>query len=177
MPGDIKYRDINGDGVITNEDRVMISPYGTTPRIQFGFGASMQYKAFDLSVFFNGSAMRSITTGLMNPFGQTDNNVFTMIANNRWTEANPNPNATYPRLGLQTSDTNNNAQASTYWLRDGSFVRFKSLELGYTFKYGRAYFSANNLFVFSPFKDWDPELNWNSYPLQRILNVGLQLTF
>lgn len=177
LPGDIKYRDINGDGVITNEDRVMISPYGTTPRIQFGFGASMQYKAFDLSVFFNGSAMRSITTGLMAPFGQTDNNVFTMIANNRWTEANPNPNATYPRLGLQTSDTNNNAQASTYWLRDGSFVRFKSLELGYTFKYGRAYFSANNLFVFSPFKDWDPELNWNSYPLQRILNVGLQLTF
>lgn len=176
-PGDIKYRDITGDGIIDSNDRTMISDYGGVPRIQYGFGASLRWKQFDFGVFFNGSAKRKIMTGLMSPFGQSDNNVFKFIADNRWTEDNPNPNAKYPRLGLQTSETQNNSHASTYWMRSGNFLRFKMLELGYTFKYGRVYLSGNNLAVFGPFKQWDPELSWNSYPLQRVYNIGIQLNF
>lgn len=176
-PGDIKYRDVTGDGAITEEDRVMISEYGRVPRIQYGFGASLRWKQFDAGVFFNGSAKRTIMSGLMAPFGQADNNVFQFIADNRWSESNPNPNALYPRLGLQTSDTQNNNQNSTYFMRNGNFLRFKSFELGYNFSKGRVYVSGNNLAVFSPFKQWDPELSWNSYPLQRTVNVGMQLSF
>lgn len=177
MPGDIKYRDITGDGKIDDDDKTVISPYGSTPRLQFGFGGTLRYKKFDIGVFFTGSAMRSIMAGLMTPFGQADNNVFQFIADNRWRADAPNPNATYPRLGLQTSETANNSHASTYWLRDGSFIRFKQLEIGYTFKYGRVYVAGDNLAVFSKFKLWDPELSWNSYPLQRVFNVGVQLHF
>lgn len=177
MPGDIKYRDITGDGVIDSDDMTMISEYGSMPRIQYGFGASLMYKKFDFGVFFNGSAKRRIMTGLMSPFGQNDNNVFKFISDNHWSESNPNPNAKYPRLGLQSSDTQNNSVASTYWMRNGSFLRFKTLELGYTFKQGRVYLSGDNLAVFSPFNQWDPELAWNSYPLQRVFNIGVQLNF
>lgn len=177
MPGDIKYRDVTGDGIIDNNDRVLISEYGSVPRIQYGFGASVRYKKWDFGVFFNGSAMRTITSGLMSPFGQYDNNVFQFIADNRWSVDNPDPNAQYPRLGLQNSHTQNNAAVSTYWMRDGSFLRFKQAELGYTFSRGRVYLSGNNLAVFSPFKQWDPELAWNAYPLQRVFNLGVQLTF
>lgn len=177
LPGDIKYKDINGDGVIDDTDKIMISPYGGIPRIQYGFGASVRYKKFDCGVFFNGSAQRTIMTGLMSPFGQNDNNVFQFIADHRWNEKSPDPNALYPRLGLLDSDRANNAKPSTYWMRDGRFLRFKTLEMGYTFKHGRVYFSGNNLAVFSPFKQWDPELAWNAYPLQRTFNVGCQLNF
>ena len=177
MPGDIKYRDLTGDGIIDSNDRTMISDYGSVPRIQYGFGASLRYKNFDFGVFFNGSAKRKIMTGLMSPFGQNDNNVFKFIEKNRWSEENPNPNAKYPRLGLQNSETQNNSHASTYWMRSGNFLRFKQIEVGYSFKYGRVYLSGNNLAVFGPFKEWDPELSWNSYPLQRVFNLGVQLNF
>lgn len=176
-PGDIKYRDITGDGIINSDDQTMISPYGRTPRIQYGFGFNVIHKRFDMNVFFSGFAKRTILTGLNGPFGQNDNNVFQYIADNRWTEANPNPNAEYPRLGLQTSDTDNNNYTSTYWMRDGSFLRFKTLEVGYKFKQGRVYFAADNLAVFSKFDLWDPELQWYNYPLQRTFNMGVQLNF
>ena len=177
IPGDIKYRDITGNGIIDDEDRTMISEYGGVPRIQYGFGASLNYKKFDFGIFFNGSAKRNIMTGLMDPFGQSDNNVFKFIADNRWTVDNPNPNALYPRLGLLTTETANNSHGSTYWMRNGNFLRLKMLEFGYSFDHGRIYLSGNNLAVFSPFKLWDPELSWNSYPLQRVFNIGLQLNF
>lgn len=177
MPGDIKYRDITGDGKIDENDQTVISPYSRVPRLQYGFGGTIRYKNFDLGVFFTGSGMRSVMAGLMAPFGQNDQNVFKFIAENRWSEKNPDPNALYPRLGIQTSETANNAPASTYWLRDGSYLRFKQLELGYNFKYGRVYVTGDNLAVFSKFKLWDPELYWNSYPLQRVFNLGVQLRF
>ena len=176
-PGDIKYRDINGDGKIDDNDQVMLSPYGTTPRIQYGLGMNITYKKFDFGVFFNGSAKRKIMVSGVTPFGESDYNVMQFIADERWTEANPNPNATYPRLGLVGSQTANNNVASSYWMRNGNFLRFKTLELGYSFRYGRVYLSGDNLAVFSPFKLWDPELSYNSYPLQRTFNVGVQLNF
>ena len=176
-PGDIKYRDVNGDGKIDGSDQVMISPYGTTPRIQYGLGMNVTYKKFDFGVFFNGSAKRTIMISGISPFGQSDYNVTQFIADDYWSESNPNPNAKYPRLGLTSSQTANNTVASTYWMRNGNFIRFKTLELGYKFKYGRVYLNGDNIAVFSPFKLWDPELSWNAYPLQRTFNIGVQLNF
>lgn len=180
MPGDIKYRDLNGDGVINSYDQAFISELGKDPRIQYGFGVNLTYKKWDLGVFFNGSAMRKINMnkdGGVHPFGAESHNVFQYVAENRWTEENQNPHAQYPRLGITNSETDNNRQNSTYWLRNGNFLRFKQLEVGYTFKYGRVYLTGDNIAVFSPFKEWDPELEWYKYPLQRTFNIGLQLNF
>lgn len=181
MPGDIKYRDLNGDNKIDHQDRCMISEYGRTPRIQYGFGLNIVYKNFDLGVFFNGSAMRKIMLGGIHPFLKSplnaDHNMFKFIADDHWTEANPNPDAKYPRLGLVQEETKNNYESSTYWMRNGNFLRFKTLELGYSFKYGRIFVNGDNLAVFSPFKEWDPELYWYKYPLQRTISIGAQLKF
>ena len=188
MPGDIKYRDINGDGQITTEDQVMISSYDWHPRIQYGFGLNIVYKNFDLGVFFNGSAKRKtmINSGIA-PFlsgggdgeeGETlARNLMQWIADDHWSVDNPNPNAAYPRLGLTKADVTNNIQPSTFWLRNGNFLRFKTLEIGYRLPYCRIYLSGDNLAVFSPFKLWDPELAWNAYPLSRTFNLGVQFTF
>lgn len=175
--GDIKYRDLNGDGIVNEYDEAVISEFGNQPRIQYGFGLNINYKKFDLGVFFNGSAMRKIMVSGIHPFGETDKNIFQFIADDYWSEKNPNPNAKYPRLGLIPGENANNLVNSTYWMRNGNFLRFKSLELGYSFKYGRVYFTGDNLAVFSPFKEWDPELEWYKYPLQRTFNIGLQLNF
>lgn len=177
MVGDIKYRDLNGDGIINSYDQAYISDLGDQPRIQYGFGMNARYKNWDLGVFFNGSAMRKISINGIHPFGQSSYNVFQFVADNRWTKENPNPNAQYPRLGVADSEIANNRVNSTYWLRNGNFLRFKQLELGYNFKYGRVYVTGDNIAVFSPFKEWDPELSWSAYPLQRTFNVGLQLNF
>lgn len=188
MPGDIKYRDINGDGKITTEDQVMLSEYNHIPRIQYGFGLNVQYKNFDFGVFFNGSAKRKIMINSgYSPFlagggdGITvetlERNLMQWIADDHWSVDNPNPDAAYPRLGVVEADISNNVQPSSYWVRNGNFLRFKTLEIGYRFPFCRVYLSGDNLAVFSPFKLWDPELSWNAYPLQRTFNLGVQLTF
>ena len=180
--GDIKYRDINGDGIISDTDMCMISKFNTTPRIQYGFGATINYKKFDFGIFFNGSGMRTIMTNGMDPFlqsaGSGNRNVVKYIADNYFTEEKQNFDATYPRLGLLTTDIANNRVPSTYWMRNGSFMRLKNLEVGYRIPYGRIYISGANLLTFSPIDLWDPELaGWNSYPLQRTVNIGVQLNF
>lgn len=182
-PGDIKYRDVNGDGMVTDEDRVVISPYGNMPRIQFGLGLNVTYKNFDFGVFFNGSLKRTIMVNNLDPFlsgmewDGGDRSLLSFIADNYWSESNPNPNAKYPRLGLKQSDIENNRKASTFWMRNGDFIRFKTLELGYSFPHCRVYVTADNLLTFSKFDEWDPELSYNAYPLQRTINVGAQFNF
>ena len=99
------------------------------------------------------------------------------VADRAWRLDNPDPNAEYPRLGLTSSDVANNMVTSTYWMRNGNFIRFKTLEIGYSFKFGRVYLNGDNLAVWSPFKDWDPELAWNTYPLSRTFTLGVQLKF
>lgn len=192
-PGDIKYKDINGDNIIDSNDMIAIG-YSDIPEISYGFGASAQWKGIDLSLFFQGvghiTRMLSGTTfwGAGGSDMITSGQIFAEVAENRWTLANPDPNAMYPRLA--TSKIENNQQASTYWQRDCSFIRLKNAEIGYTFpkkwfeKAGisniRLYASANNLLTFSKFKLWDPELESSSgekYPQMRTVAVGLNVNF
>lgn len=177
MPGDIKYRDINGDGLITQEDQVVLSNYGNLPRVQYGFGASFRYKNLDFSVFFNGSGKRTIMINNIYPFCANDTNDFNLmkwIADSHWTEGADNSNVEYPRLGVLTTQIANNMQPSSYWMRNGRYLKFKTLEVGYTFPICRVYFSGDNLAIWSPFKYWSPELSYNSYPLSRTFNLGVQ---
>ncbi len=182
MPGDIKYRDVNGDGKISSEDRVMLSPYGNQPRIQYGFGVSVQWRDFDLSVFFNGSAQRRIMLdpAQLQPFNQmwtADRNLMTWIADNHWIEGGDNSNVEWPRLGTLQAQYENNLNASSFWMKKADFIRFKTLEVGYNWKFLRVYFSGDNLALWSPFKYWDPELDYNTYPLSRTFNLGVQFHF
>ena len=192
QPGDIKYKDINGDGQIDQYDKVAIG-YTTIPEINYGFGISIGYKGFDASVFFNGVAHVSRQIGGSNLYGassspQLTGQVFKDVAENHWTVDNPNSNAPYPRLG--TTRSNNNVQTSDYWTRDMSFLRLKNAELGYTFpkkwtkKAGisalRIYVMGTNLLTFSKFKLWDPELDTaygTRYPITRNVSFGLNLNF
>ena len=189
--GDIKYKDINGDGVVNDNDQV---PLGlpVVPEIQYGFGLSMGYKAFDVSFFFQGNARVSMfinpgtgSNGIA-PFSSR-RNALSLIADNHWSETNPDVHAFWPRLSVEP--VNNNTRTSSWWMRDVSFLRLKTVEAGYnlpdnTFKRigmksSRIYFSAENLFVLSSFKLWDPEMGRGGlgYPPNRRFNIGVQLSF
>ena len=111
--------------------------------------------------------------------GTSEHNLMKFIADNHYSLNDPdNFNVLYPRLGITSDQTKHNMVESSFWLRNGNFVRFKTLEFGYTFKKKyRIYFSADNLAVWSKFKEWDPELNWDSYPLSQTFNIGAQFKF
>ena len=180
--GDVKYKDIPNaegvcDGVIDANDRVYTG-HPTIPEIVYGFGPSFQYKKWDFSCFFQGTARTSIVVGNIHPFG-TDGlrNVQKFIADDYWSESNQNIYAAYPRLSKQYNQ--NNTVASTYWLRNGAFLKLKDIELGYSFKLLRVYLRGSNLLTFSPFDLWDPEQgNGNGlfYPTQKSFNVGIQFS-
>lgn len=189
-PGDIKYADLNNDGLINNDDKTYIGN-PTSPQLVYGFGLSASYKKIDFSVFFQGVGKTSITMGNIHPFNAQYSQLYQFIADDYWSESNPNPNAAYPRLVTEAApETHNNHQTSTYWLRDGSFLRLKNLEIGYRTKYARIYLSGQNLFTFSSFKHWDPEMGGmtNSsystvsarglkYPTLRTFSLGVQFNF
>jgi TonB-linked SusC/RagA family outer membrane protein len=183
--GDIKYKDINGDGRVNNNDRVPMGfPY--VPEIQYGFGLSGGYKNFDLSFFFQGNSRVSF---FIDPEGIAPlvghRNALEIVARDYWTETNPNVHAFWPRLSVTTLA--NNTQPSSWWLRNGSFLRMKSAEVGYNIKEinklllqsGRVYFSVENVFYVSTFKLWDPEMGNSGlgYPPNRRFNIGLLLQF
>jgi TonB-linked SusC/RagA family outer membrane protein len=196
--GDIKYRDINKDGQITEADKVPIG-LPTTPQIVYGFGFSAGYRNFDLSAFFQGLARttlfidpRYVSPFVIPPFGSNINGQSQLMkawADDHWSEENQNLYAQYPRLATSATLIDNNLQASTWWMRDGSFIRLKSLEFGYTLPKSilkraaisncRIYFSGLNLFTWSRFKLWDPELGGNgfAYPVQKVFNAGLNVNF
>lgn len=196
MAGDIKYRDVNGDGVINENDQVPIG-YPTSPEIIYGFGLSAGYKGFDASFFFQGLARESFWIDQRNtaPFVDTDGNeavisnnaLLNVYAQDHWSETNQNPYALWPRLSNALVDNNN--QTSTWFMRDGGFLRLKQVEVGYTIpdkalhklrmKNLRIYLSGTNLLTFSKFKLWDPEMAGKGlgYPVQRTYNIGLQLSF
>ncbi|GGZ13519.1 SusC/RagA family TonB-linked outer membrane protein [Echinicola pacifica] len=203
--GDIKYKDLNGDGVITELD---MAPIGNPriPKITYGMGFSAGYKRFDINVFFQGLSevsffINPMTTGpFINSVQEaginasasgngylSENGLLQAYADSHWSEENRDIYAIWPRLS--TGVIHNNTQTSTWWLRDGAFLRLKQLEIGYNLlkkpsnKLGmtnfRIYASGTNLYTWSVFDLWDPELGGNglNYPLQRVINMGIHIGF
>ncbi|WP_286842276.1 MULTISPECIES: SusC/RagA family TonB-linked outer membrane protein [Sphingobacterium] len=189
MGGDIKYRDINGDGKITDLDKVPIG-FPTDPEIIYGMGFTVGFKGFDVSAFLQGSARSSffINPGNITPFainGPYQNGLLKQVADSHWSEDNQDIRAFWPRL--TDGFNNNNNQFSTWWMRNGAFLRLKSVELGYTvpkkildrWKMSniRIYTNALNLAVWSKFKMWDPEMGGDGlgYPVQAVYNIGINV--
>lgn len=190
-PGDIKYRDMNNDGYITSADEGYIG--GTTdPRIVYGFGGNINFRNWDMSFFFQGSGDTYRIIGGSDYFipgsgAGVLGNVYTNYTD-CWTEENPSQDVFWPRLS-QSTNTNNN-RASTFWKKNMSFLRLKTLEIGYSLpknvvnkisaKSIRFFASGNNLFYISKFKLWDPELATSDglkYPSMRSLMLGVEVNF
>ncbi|MBP6023858.1 TonB-dependent receptor [Ferruginibacter sp.] len=199
-PGDIKYVDLNGDGKIDQFDakRGVGNPFN--PEIVYGFGVNAQYKGFYASVFFQGVGKTSVVLGAGTPqgfipflWGGGDQSNYRSFALDRWTEADKNSSQVtrlIPRLHTRTNN-NNNVVASTWWLRDASFLRLKNMEIGYNFpvallqklhlKTARVYLMGYNLALWDKIKYWDPETGngtaGNAYPNSRSFTIGIETSF
>ena len=196
MPGDIKYKDVNGDGVVDGGDVVAI---GATekPNLIYGVGLSARWKNFDFNIHFQGAGKSSycIQGPSVYAFSQgVVGNILPDLVDGRWidstisgTEATMNTNASYPRLSY--GGNGNNYRASTFWLRNGSYLRLKTLEIGYNLpqkwvnkiysKNIRVFFIGSNLLTFSDFKLWDPEMGSTTgthYPLAKTFSFGFNLS-
>ena len=196
--GDIKYQDINGDGVINSQDQIAIG-YTNLPEIMYGFGATAQWKNWDFNVFFQGAARTSFflsgssVKSLFSSGNLERSAVNENIYNNVWMSTNTpeqNANVLYPRLSNGSGGASNNTQTSTWWQRNGSFIRLKNMEIGYTLpksltsktfiKSFRFYVSGSNLLTFAPFDMWDPEKGGgegSGYPLNRVITIGFNANF
>ncbi|ETZ19245.1 hypothetical protein N824_10925 [Pedobacter sp. V48] len=184
--GDIKYTDVNRDGQITEADKV---PIGNSklPEIVYGFGFSGGYKNFDLSAFFQGLANESfwIDPNITSPFNN-QTQLLKAYADSHWSEDSRDVYALWPRLSPNINVNNN--QISTWFMRDGAFLRLKQVELGYKIPEKlqkrlhtssfRIYVNATNLFNISKFNLWDVEMGGDGlgYPIQRVFNVGLNIS-
>lgn len=197
QPGDIKYKDVNGDGIVDDGDRVAIGATDT-PSLIYGLGASVSWRGFDLNLHFQGAGKYTflINSGAVNAFRDGRwGNILQGITDNRWissdisgTKETENPNAPYPRLSYGYNL--NNQQSSSFWLRNGRFLRLKNLDIGYTLpkpmvntihlESVRIYISGQNLITWSPFKLWDPELDSSNrgqvYPITRSFTAGIQIS-
>ncbi len=191
-PGDIKYLDVNGDGVIDSNDEVPLG-FSTIPEIVYGFGASMVFKSFDFSFLFQGvdNVSRMIGGVPVFPFNSPNlgrSNIYEDVYHSRWTEDNPSQDVLFPRLSDGPNE--NNFRPSTWWQRDMSYIRLRNIEFGYTLpptltqrariQNMRFFVSGMNLLTFSSFDMWDPELgtnNGNVYPLSRVINFGASVNF
>lgn len=198
--GDIKYRDMNDDGIINELDYV---PIGRSwmPEITYGFGFTVQWKNFDFSAMFQGvgNVTMFLNGAAIWPFSNNDlkvSNFYEEVYKNTWRIDNPNSHARYPRASTSKS-TNNNQYTSTFWQRDMSYLRLKNLTIGYTIpervmrkihmKQMRIYLQGLNLLTFSKFKLFDPEIGAGAssaaagqgavYPPSRIVSLGLNFSF
>ena len=196
MPGDLKYKDVNGDGIIDGGDSVAI---GATerPNLIYGVGLSARWKSFDFNVHFQGAGKSSycIQGPSVYAFSEKEiGNVLPDLVEGRWidssisgTEATMNTNASYPRLSY--GGNSNNYRASTFWLANGAYLRLKTLEVGYNLpqkwvnkiysKNIRVFFIGTNLLTFSDFKLWDPEMGSTTgthYPLAKNFSFGFNIS-
>lgn len=192
-PGDIKYSDLNNDGVINEFDKYRGVGHPYNPEINYGFGVNFEYKDIYASFFFQGVANSTILMSEGNstfwPFNWgIEKSNYWQAFTDRWTADNPRQDVTMPRIHSHYS-YNINKEPSTWWLKNGNFIRFKNLEVGYNLpkktirKAGisgaRVYLLGNNLYVWDSIKLWDPELGSRnkgmSYPMSRTFTLGLEL--
>ncbi len=193
-PGDLKYKDISGidgkpDGKIDSYDRTVLA--NSFPEITYSFGTSLSYNNFDFNLFFQGVGKVGIERySFVNHAGRGSNPMnWTVEWLNRWTPQNPTQE--FPRLHYLNT-YNDRALSSSYWIEDGSFLRLRNLELGYTFKPEllkrigveklRAYVGGQNLITFTKMKHFDPERAYNLrtndfYPQLKIYQFGVNVTF
>jgi len=187
VPGDIKYLDLTGDGIVDPKDQAPIG-IGQAPELVYGFKAQLTYKWFDFAAFLNGAARRNV---YLNEFGWWSNNDnFTEDQKNSWTaeKATSGQTIKYPRLGSQST----NFIKSDYWMENGSFLRLRNVEIGYTLPSSiskkinagavRFYVNGFNLLVWDklPNKDFDAESansNTTNYPLLKAYNFGVSVKF
>lgn len=199
QPGDIRYRDVNGDGVISIEDAVHIG-YPTTPELIYGFNGFIQYKGWEFNFAFQGSGRRTffIDPAEISPF-YGNRAMLKAIADDHWSTDNMNSHAFWPRLSINNIVYHNNEENrsantsqtvySTYFMRDCRFLRCTALELAYNMphkvlnrigiKNVRIYVRATNPFVITDFHLWDVELGENgfNYPIQKSYSMGLNFSF
>lgn len=190
--GDIKYKDLNNDGLINTYDVAKIGR-GDLPTTVYGFGFDVGYKGFSVAVLFQGisDADRMLAGSAIIPFngGGGLTNAYA-IAEDRWTPESPRQDAFYPRLAYGEAENKNNTQASSWWVKDVSFMRLKSAQIAYNFpstfltragiRNASIYLQGINLLTFSKFKLWDPELNSDNgskYPNVRTISLGMNLRF
>ncbi|WP_285058489.1 SusC/RagA family TonB-linked outer membrane protein [Pedobacter ginsengisoli] len=185
--GDIKYTDVNRDGQITGADMVPIGN-PTLPEIVYGFGFSSGFKSFDFSAFFQGLSNESfwIDSRKTSPF-DNETQLIKAYADSHWSEDSRDVYALWPRLSPTINENNN--QRSTWFMRDGGFLRLKQVEIGYKLPESiqrrlhtrnfRIYANATNLFNISKFDLWDVEMGGEGlgYPIQRVFNFGINLSF
>ena len=204
-PGDIKYRDVNGDGVINKDDRVPLSYGNNVPRVMFGLGGEFNYKDFTVSLLFKGNTGvnyyrvgMGYDAGWIPFFNGEMGNVLKMVNNpkNRWIPSwysgdpsTENPNAMFPRLSYGSN--NNNSQLSTFWKQNGSFLRFQELNFRYVFRHRKwlraaglsaleCDFVINNLFTIDSAKYFDPEQAWfngAAYPIPTTYSLQMYFRF
>lgn len=190
--GDIRYRDINSDGIINKNDITSIGR-SRIPEIVYGFGASLQYRNFDFSFLFQGvgNVTMLLSGYAIHPFSanqHASSGFYRYVYDHCWRLDNPDPNAEFPRNDIQSNT--NNSQASTFWQRDASYLRLKNATIGYTFPRSflhkihienfRIYLSGVNLLTFSKFKMFDPELGGgqgDGYPPTSVVNLGINFKF
>jgi TonB-linked SusC/RagA family outer membrane protein len=183
-PGDVKYKDQNGDQVIDQRDQYPIGKTGL-PNLTAGLHLGVQYKGFDLDLFFQGVAGRTVYLNGLNFEAFQNNGKISEIALDRWTPATAGT-ATYPRLSSVNDD--NNFRYSTLWQRNGSFIKLRSAELGYTLpgqviklvrlQDARIFVNGTNLFSLDHMDGYrDPEFSGLRYPAVRTISVGLRVQF
>ena len=188
-PGDLKYRDANDDGKVDNNDRVVVA--GKFPKLEYSFGASVSWKGFDLSLFFQGVGGRKVIANEhgYTPFVQGSPPTVDWLTD-RWT--GPGTSNTLPRITFHNEGNSQNLRNNTWYLQDASYLRLKNLVAGYTLpdhvsalvksEKIRIYVSCDNLLTFTRFKQgFDPERSGDGrfavYPQNRIVSFGLNVEF
>ena len=188
-PGDLMYKDQNGDNVINGDDRVYLGTY--FPKVTYGLNVSMGWKGFDATVFLQGAAgVKGFLRGEV--MGMTGDKIGkpTSIFEERWTPDNPTDG--FPRFWNAYSQNNPTSNASSFWIRDAGYMRVKNVQVGYTFssrkmekmglKKARIFYSGQNIFTVTQFYDWvDPEApageTGYTYPQVKVNTLGVNLTF
>lgn len=182
QPGDIKYKDQNGDDVVDSEDMIPVG-YSSIPELSFGFNSGLKYKGFYLDLFFHAAVNRSVYLSGKNYYAFQNNGKVTPIALGHWTEETKET-ATYPRLSA--NDNLNNYQNSTFWQKNGNFLKLRNAEFGYVFPQKIAeklklsdmklFLNGTNLFSIDHIEA-DPEHVGVGYPNVRFYTIGFKLQF
>lgn len=195
-PGDIKYKDLNGDNLIDSKDQSYQNDlFPRAPELVYGFGINVEWKGISFGAFFQGAGRASVnllaSADNFMPFNRgIDGSSARMEALDRWTNSDPyNQDVLYPRAHATKFD--HNIRESTWWYRNGNFLRLKNLELGYAFNKSllkkirmeslRIYLQGTNLAVWDHVKLWDPELgnstSGSKYPIGKTWTAGVEIAF